>query len=123
MDDISSKLQEILSDPQALDQIKGLAGMLGVSDEQPKQNKAESALSFLSDTQDKSTIDMLSVVGKIAPIMSNLNKEDDIQRLLFALRPFLSEERRKKLDQAEKIIKMMKLLPLIKDISIFDSLF
>ena len=53
---------------------------------------------------------------KILPMLSDMKKEDDTTRLLQALRPFLSEERRKKLDEATKIIQFMKFLPLIRQI-------
>ncbi len=126
MDDISSKLSEIMSDPRALEQIKGLGEMLGITDafnnnvhntEKPQKTDTNAlSTSLLSP-------DMMSAVSKIMPILSSANKEDDVSRLLFALRPFLSDERRKKLEEAEKILKIMKLLPLLKDMKILDSIF
>ncbi len=124
MDDLSSKINEILSDPQALQQIKGLGEMLGLSDssdvKEKSSNKADTILPLRSDNMSHST---LSMITKLAPLVSDLNKEDDTTRLLFALRPFLSQERRKKLDEASKLIKLFRLLPLVKDIGILDSLF
>lgn len=125
MDDLSSKINEILSDPQALQQIKGLGEMLGIADtsqsvQQKSKNNGDNMLSAFTGGLSP---DMLSLLSKVAPLMSNLNKEDDTTRLLLALRPFLSDERKKKLDEASKILKIMKLLPLIKETKIFDSLF
>lgn len=127
MDDLSSKINEILSDPQALEQIKGLGEMLGLSNTSEKPEKppkpAQSSDNMLSALTGGISPDMLSLFSKIAPLMSNISKEDDTTRLLYALRPFLSDGRKKKLDEASKILKMMKLLPLIKETNIFDSLF
>ncbi|MBQ2972333.1 MAG: hypothetical protein IJE16_07270 [Ruminococcus sp.] len=126
MDDLSSKISEILSDPQALEQIKGLGEILGMNNtsntpiHKEESNKSDSVLSSLSSGFSPQ---MLSMMTKLAPLLSDMNKEDDTTRLLFALRPFLSDERKKKLDEASKILKIMKLLPLVKDVGILDSLF
>ena len=87
----------------------------------PVESTSSSALPM--DTKDSMSGDMLSLIGRLAPLMKDINKEDDTTRLLLALRPFLSDERKKKLDQTGKIMKMLKLLPLLKDFSVFDSLF
>ena len=87
----------------------------------PVESTSSSALPM--DTKDSMSGDMLSLIGRLAPLMKDINKEDDTTRLLLALRPFLSDERKKKLDQTGKIMKMLKLLPLLKDLSVFDSLF
>ncbi len=127
MDDLSSKINEILSDPQALQQIKGLGEMLGLSNTPETAPKApqtpQNSDNMLSSLTGGLSPDMLTLFSKFAPLMSSFNKEDDTTRLLLALRPFLSPERKKKLDEASKILKMMKLLPLIKETNILDSLF
>lgn len=126
MDDLSSKISELLSDPQALEQIKGLGEMLGINNtskasvHKEESSKSDNVLSSLSGSLSPQ---MLSMMTKVAPLLSDMNKEDDTTRLLFALRPFLSDERKKKLDEASKILKIMKLLPLVKDVGILDSLF
>lgn len=123
MDDLSNKISSILSDPQALEQIKGLGEMLGINNtsNQPIHSKKEQDQS--SDLSSMLSPDMMGMVTKLMPMMSSINKEDDTTRLLNALRPFLSQERQQKLDTASKLIKMMKLLPMIKDAQILDSLF
>lgn len=130
MDDLSSKISSILSDPQALEQIKGLGEMLGLSgasatssDAQVHKEQQKSPPDMLSSLSSVSSSDSLSMLTKFAPLLSDLNKEDDTTRLLFALRPFLSYERQKKLDEAGKLIKMMKLLPVLKQFNILDSFF
>lgn len=164
MDDIGSKLSGILSDPRALQQIKELGDMLGLSNtnsngsnsgvhtnehaenkgqekqhdewrenhqqnyqtnhqDNQRENHQDNSISMPLGLDMLKTPDMLSMITKFAPLLSQLNREDDTTRLLFALRPFLSQERQKKLDEAGKLIKMMKILPLVKEFGILDSLF
>ena len=122
MDDLQSKISQILSDPQALSELKGLGEQLGLSNtsfssQQEKQGSNNNSLFSSSGFSP----DMLSMFSKIAPLMSDVSKEDDTQRLLNALRPFLSDERKKKLDEANKLLKIMKLLPMVKELGVLDS--
>lgn len=115
MSDLSDKLGDILSDPGMMSQIQGLASMLGegspgVHKEEPP--KPKDLFSGISP-------ETLSMMTKLSPLLSGFSKEDETTRLLSALRPFLSPERRKKLDEAEKLLKMMRILPLLKDFSLF----
>lgn len=65
---------------------------------------------------------MLSMVTKLAPLLGQINQEDDSTRLLRALRPLLGPERQKKVDEAMKILQMMRLLPLLKESGVFSGL-
>ena len=58
--------------------------------------------------------DMLQTVMKLAPLLSSMNQEDDSTRFLHALRPMLSDERQTKLDQATKILQLMRMLPILR---------
>lgn len=126
MDDLANKISEIMSDPQALKQIQGLGEMLGIGNtsssavHNPPENNSDNMTNAFFGAD---SANMMGIVTKLAPVMSSLSKEDDTTKLLVALRPFLSEQRRKKLDEAGKLIKMMRLLPLIKDTNLLDSLF
>lgn len=68
------------------------------------------------------TPEMLNMVTKLGPLLSRVNQEDDSTRLLNALRPLLSGERQKKVDEAMKILQMMRLLPLLKESGVFSGL-
>ncbi len=115
MDDLSEKLGSILSDPSAMKEIAQLASQLGV--ESPGVHTQPKA----PDPPQKSdSADMMSLLTGLMPMMGKLSKEDDTTRLLDAIRPFLSEERRIKLDKAKKMLKMMKLLPLLREMNLFD---
>lgn len=56
----------------------------------------------------------LASVAKLAPLLSSLNSDDDTTRLLDSLRPFLGSAKQKKLDEAKKMLRLLKILPLIK---------
>lgn len=54
------------------------------------------------------------IMQKLVSVMGQLNKEDTRTRLITDLKPLLSEERRKKADEAIKFLQLMDLLPLLK---------
>lgn len=68
-------------------------------------------------------IDLVSAITRIAPLLSQIQQEDDSTRLLHALRPMLSAERQKKVDEAMRIIRLLRLAPLLKETGILGSLF
>ena len=113
MDDITGKIGQLLSDPQAMEQIMSLTSLLSPSNEEtqvPKNEPVKPSLPSFSD-------DTMKTVMKIMPLLSNIRQDDDTTRLLNALRPFLCEERCKKLDEAEKILQLIKVLPVIKQLN------
>ncbi len=117
MSEIEDKINQILSNPEALKQVQSLGRQLGLSGESPEpkpqaQLVQESDSSLLGD-------DTLATITRLAPVLRQMQSDDDTSRLLFALRPFLSEEKRHKLDNAEKMIKFIKIIPLLKDNGMF----
>ena len=112
-DDLSQKLSGILNDPEAMRDIAALAKGLGV--DAPGLHK-EAPPQTVPPKNDDTMTQLLS----LAPMLGSLKQEDDTTRLLDAMRPFLSEERRQKLDKAKRLIKVMKLMPLLKDLPLFD---
>ncbi len=112
MDDLSEKLSGILSDPEAMKEIAQLASQLGV-DAPGVHNEPE-------PPKKPEKNDALSVMSGIMPLMGALKQDDDTTRLLDAIRPFLSEERKEKLDRAKKMLRMMKLLPMLRELNLFD---
>lgn len=115
MDDLAGKLSELLNDPQSLEKIKGLSGLLSqVSSAQPKLEKPPAQETALLDTAGISA-DTMQMVLKLAPLFSSLKQEDDSTRLLHALRPLLKEPRRKRLDESIKILQIIRLLPMLKN--------
>ena len=116
MEDINSKLSSILSDPEAMKEISALASQLGINspglhNEPPKPSPQPKTRADFSP---------LSALGGLMPMLGSLKADDDTTRLLEAIRPFLGEERRKKLDKAKKLIQVMRLLPMLRELDIFD---
>ncbi len=159
MDDLASKLGDMLNSPGALDQIKNLVGLLGSnssgqqsagnSGSAPSNAQLAGLLSNLASNpqiagllggaannpqppapqpeQKESTPgvdgDMLQTIMKIAPLLSSVRQEDDSTRLLHALRPMLGSERQKKLDEAIKLLQLMRIMPLLKGNNLLGGLF
>lgn len=132
MDDIAGKITQLLNDPGTLEQIMSLTSMLGGNNEDsspapptpavPVQAQPEPVVaappSGLGDFSSLLSGDMLQTVMRIAPLLGSIKQDDDTTRLLCALRPFLSEKRQKKLDNASKILMVIKILPAIKALNI-----
>lgn len=65
----------------------------------------------------------IEAIMKLGEMMSAMNRADDKNtQLLLALKPHLRPENRKKVDNALKLMKIMGLLPLIKESGIMDGL-
>jgi hypothetical protein len=123
MADMSEALQSILSDPSAMQQIKELGGMLGLGSDRQKepekqQDGISSLLSSLGGSQNSSMpeSDMLGMMMKLAPLLSSVNEENDSTRLLNALRPFLSEKGRGRIDSTIRLMSLMRILPMLKGV-------
>ena len=65
---------------------------------------------------------MLGMLMKAAPLLNAAGQEDDATRLLAALRPLLSESRRKRLDEAGRILRLMRLLPLLRQSGMLQNI-
>ncbi len=91
---------------QNLDISSLLSGLMGAS-------KAEQSTS-------SPNIDIGTML-KLQSALSLLSKEDNNTMLLKALRPHLSEARQKKVDDAIKIMQLIRLLPLVKELGLFGG--
>lgn len=54
------------------------------------------------------------LLGKIGTIMSAMNKTDGRSNLIAALKPLLSEPRRKKADEALQMLRLLEVMPLLQ---------
>ena len=104
MDDLSEKLDKLLSSPDSMKRIEEMMTAMGVAAPEPEPAPIDSDFD-------------MSVLFKVLPAIESLSKQDDNTALLHALRPHLQEERRKKLDEAANMMKLIKLLPLIKELT------
>ena len=122
MADLESTLSGILSDPEAMEKIQELGKSLGLGNA-PKESAPSSPFPSLSSLIQSNKTDSPDLAGKIStflPILSKMNTEDETTTLLRALRPFLSKERQKRLDDAGKMLKIMHILPLISSGGLFS---
>lgn len=118
MEDLSRKISELLGDPQTMEQIRGLAGMLGQSapssEAAPPPAEKSTAVSDTPPVSGIPDANMLGMVMKLAPLFQSFRDEDESTRLLRALKPFMHEERAKRIDGAIRLLHIMKILPLLK---------
>lgn len=135
MADLESTLSGILSDPDAMSKIMELGKSLGLTgNDEPtpsaKESKEKSDISPLAslfkgspfESTSKKDFDTPELMGKLAsflPLLSKMNQEDETTALLCALRPFLSEQKRKRLDDASKMLRLMRILPFIRSAELF----
>ncbi len=117
MSDLTQELGRLLSDPQTMEQIKSLSGLLG----QPAA-PANSAPPPSAPPSPQSGNDLLPAVMRFMPLLNSLREDDDTIRLLRAVAPFLSEPRRERLEQAIKILRVIRLVPLLREQGVLDLL-
>lgn len=140
MDDLSKKLNDLLSSPDSMDKIRSAMASLGMDggDDEPPAPETDTGggmgdalqsllAGFMNQPPEKEKpapaegggLPDLSMLTKIAPLMAGLNKEDENTALLKALRPYLHGDREKRLDDAIQIMKFMKFMPLLQDKGLF----
>jgi hypothetical protein len=113
MADIQDKINEILSNPEALRQVQSLGEQLGLAGNTPEKPKPTENKKELSLPNELLNDDITKSLFKILPTIKSIGSEDNTTRLLNAL----SCERQEKLDKAEKMLKLFKILPLLKDVN------
>ncbi len=108
MDDLSEKLADILNDPESMNRVRQMAESLLGSEQQEQQPP---------QPEDGSMMPSGDEIKTIMSVMSMLKdtKTDARAQLLNALRPHLSEPRREKVDTAIKIMRLIEILPYIKE--------
>ena len=134
MADIESTISSILSDPDAMSRIRELGKSLGLTDNDStpsppaeSQNTSKgfdisSVASLLSGNTQEShfpasgalSADSLKSLARFLPMLTKMNTDNETTALLNALRPFLSEPKRKRLDDAGRMLKIMQILPFIR---------
>lgn len=146
MDNLQDIFSSVLSNPDAVSKLRSLGKELGLtqdsSDNTSDQNNQStvqnstpfdiSALSGLlsssgsphSPSQQTSGLNTLSPdtmqsIARLMPLFAGLNQEDETTVLLNSLRPFLSGDKRRRLDEAGKILRVMRILPKLRSTGLF----
>ncbi len=100
MDDIASVLNSI--SPEEMERLKGIASSLAPS-LMPTENTASP-----------------QIPSGLLSIMQGINSKDDKTDLIKALKPFLSVEKQQRADEAMRLLKLMRILPLLRELNIND---
>ncbi|MBR3988258.1 MAG: hypothetical protein IKK10_03035 [Clostridia bacterium] len=116
MSGLEDKLSGILSDPEAVNKLKSLGQALGLdtSGGAPAQKQPQQSFNLPFMGQSGGNDETISTLMRLAPLLSDMGKDDETACLLNALKPFLSEQRRMRLEQAGKMLKVMRLIPVIR---------
>lgn len=146
MQDLMAKLQGFLSTQEGQAELAKVAGMLTTpqpSSQPPPQNESQSGggldlgaitsiLSSLggggnSNVQEPTAqnnampnID-INMIMSLQKAFSSMNGDDKNTQLLLALKPHFREERRAKVDQAISIMKLISMLPILKESGILSG--
>lgn len=125
MEDLSAMLSQLLDDPQGMEKIKSLAGSL-LEGQGPLAAASPPAAGDCG-TQNSPpgggegfpiSPGEIQTIMKLMSAMKN-DQDDDRTRLLLSLKPHLSQERQQRVDQAVKLLKLITLLPLIRESGLF----
>lgn len=138
MDDLSEKLNELLSDEESMKQIKELAELLSGAASDPDNTNGNTEGSEAADKQ--SGIDISQLLGAFTGNADNngsgidLNMimslmgliqngtEDKNRDFLLALRPLLSTDKQAKLDKAVKLLRIYGIYNTLKQSGMLNDL-
>ncbi|MBE6787187.1 MAG: hypothetical protein E7537_02440 [Ruminococcaceae bacterium] len=112
MDDLNKKLADILNNPESMNRVKEMAESILSQNESPPQDD-----SVFGNVNSDELMNIMSIVSKL-----NQKNDDARTNLLSALKPHLSEPKREKVDTAIKILRLLDLLPILKESGILGKL-
>ena len=118
MDDISEKLAGILNDPESMERVRKMAeSFLGTQEKEEEERQEQNSPFY--DIGKMFGADELQAIMMIISKLKNSGNDPRTQ-LLKALKPHLSEPKREKVDTAIKILKVLEILPLMKNSGILN---
>lgn len=104
---LADKISELLSDPEGMARIEAMAqSLLG-------EEKEKGA----PPTPEPSGRELMGVLSALKN-----SGTDDRSRLLLALRPHLSEARRERVDKAIKLLRLVSVMPLLKESGLLSDI-
>lgn len=107
MDDLSEKLDRLLGSPDGMKRVEELMAAFGGAPPPAAETPVPPPTPPAGPD--------LGQLMRLLPLMGQMQQEDDTSALLRALRPHLKDERQKRLDEAGQMLKIMRLLPLVKE--------
>jgi hypothetical protein len=112
MDDLQSKMNELFSSPEGMEKIKNIVSMLsnsgGGDGAEPQKEKG-------NDGGDNGLNFDPAMLLKLTQAFNAMKKGDPRIDLLLALKLNLSDPRRKKVDEAIQIMRLINMMPLLKE--------
>lgn len=114
MDDMSEKIQSLLSDEESMQQIKELAAMFGGTSDMSEDSH---------ESKPQSDGDMPINPAALMSLMSGLTKNDKNCDLLIALKPLLSEDKQPRVDKAVKLLRLYNIYSELKESGALGNLF
>ncbi len=126
MDDMSRKINEFLSDPESMEKIRGLMGMLGVAPGASQEPAAPAAAPASPANQGEGAPQPMpgrmpdmpldpTMVRNMMRAFDMMRTDDPRITLLLALKPNLSEDRRHRVDEAIQLMRLIHLIPLLRE--------
>lgn len=145
MDDLTALLGQIMSDPEAVAQIKTLGASLGLGMAAEPEPEPPPPPAPAPQTPDLSSLaSLLGLLGprpaqqappqatppgidvtmimKLTQAMAGMQANRENIDLLLALKPRLKPERAKKVDDAIRVMQLIQFLPLIKESGLFGEM-
>ena len=121
MDDLAAMISQFLNSEEGMQQLRSVSQALGLGDIAGEQQSQTSSSPSFASSGGQPQIDMNTVL-MLQRAMSAMGQEDKNTELLRALKPHFSPERAKKVDDAIKIMQLVRLLPMAKELGLFDKL-
>lgn len=131
MDDLASMISQFVNSEEGMAQLQQVASALGMEGAMPgaaaaggaaapaagaQQSGDSGGLASLLGSLDMNTIMLMQRAA------SAFKQEDKNTELLRALKPHFSPERSKRVDDAVRIIQLIRLLPLVKEMGLLERL-
>lgn len=117
MDDLTGKLQELLSDPESMQNLADLAGMLGGA--ASGDGTAESGSAEPDGGLPPLDFSKLLLIGQALGEM----KADENAAFLTALRPHLSAQRQARVNKAIRMLQILRIAAVLRENGLLDSFF
>ena len=116
--DIGGILSSLSSED--INNLKNVANsILGGENSQEPERKEPQMKSNNSDFKmpDLSSLGLpdMSQFANLLPLLTQLNSHDEREDFICALKPLLAEERKKKADEAMKFVKLLSIIPLLRE--------
>ena len=112
MENLNDLLGSVLNDPASMEKLRETARQLGLDTSEGSSASEEHGA--ISQRSSEGFAGLMPAINKLAPLLGKLNEEDDMTRLIHALRPYLSGARLKRAEEADRIVSIMRVIPLLR---------